>query len=242
MPPVPDSKFNPGIPSKPLFWLCSSIALCFPAVQVRMSIFSKWFGRSPAASLDSIRFDTSRYHTRSYQPNRHDWRTEDDLVVSLYFSKKRPDLPRLPWTPQLLHDFFSAHLTMTGASLVDCDLATAANCPAVRLLIKSPRNPIGNSFLGSLTVPFRDFSYVIKVQAEEDGATGVREAVLLDEALSSGRVQMLGDKLITNGWTADDPAYDPKFPRHPLTLVRQELRRIIDSLSLQPTVLKAPGF
>jgi hypothetical protein len=207
-----------------------------------MSYLGKWFGRSPAVALDSIRFDTSRYHTRSCYPNRHDWRTEDDLAVSLHLFTKRPDLPRPPWTPESLRDFFSSHLTMTGASLVDCDLATAANCPAIRLLIKAPRNPIGNSFLGSLTVPFRNFSYVIKVQAEEEGATGVREAVLLDEALSSGRVQMVGEKLVTNGWTADDPAYDSKFPRHPLTLVRQEMRRIIDSISLQPSVLNAPGF
>jgi hypothetical protein len=39
----------------------------------------------------------------------------------------------------------------------------------------------GVTYLGSLTIPFRDFSFVIKVQCWEEGITGLREALLFDE-------------------------------------------------------------
>jgi hypothetical protein len=49
------------------------------------------------------------------------------------------------------------------------------------------------TYVGSLTIPFLDFSFVIKVQCEEKGATGIREAVLLDRRLESGEMPSPSD-------------------------------------------------
>ncbi|EEF60651.1 hypothetical protein [Pedosphaera parvula] len=207
-----------------------------------MSIFGNWFNRRPAVSLDSIRFNTTGYHSRAFQPNRRDWCTEDDVAITLHFFDQRPDLPPVPWTPGLLRQFYETPLALTAARIIECDVTTAGGYPAVWLIIKSPANPIGNSFLGSLTIPFRNFSFVIKVQISEQESTGLREAVLMDEALRTGRIQTVGDRLITNDWTADDASYDSRFPLHPLSRVRQEMRRIAESALLEPDVLAAPLF
>jgi hypothetical protein len=80
----------------------------------------------------------------------------------------------------------------------------------------------------ALTLPFRDFSFVPRVECEERGRTGVREAVVLAEFLKVGSDDM-------DGWAADlydpslrteplrniseDEKYDAKFPDHSLSRV-----------------------
>ena len=45
-------------------------------------------------------------------------------------------------------------------------------------------------------MPFRDCSFVLKIQCEERGVTGVREAVLLDEKLGSGEVHLNPESIV----------------------------------------------
>ncbi|MBC8136664.1 MAG: hypothetical protein H8F28_12315 [Fibrella sp.] len=112
------------------------------------------------------------------------------------------------------------------------------------------------TFIGSLTLPFRDLSYVVKVQCAEEGVTGIRDAVVLDKMLEAGEIEFSGGKM--QGWMQDpyDPAvnaplmrnlsedirYDVDFPDHPLSRLRSILGRVQVSLHLAPEIKNAPPF
>jgi len=104
---------------------------------------------------------------------------------------------------------------------------------------------------------------VIKVQCAEHGVTGMREAVVLDGMLGSGRIKLedfpRGDKSgKVPGWMqdpygptiespllrnpAEDEQYDAQFPDHPLSRMRSVLRSVQSSLRLPPEIMNAPPF
>jgi hypothetical protein len=111
-------------------------------------------------------------------------------------------------------------------------------------------------YIGSLTVPFKHCSYVVKIQAEEAGMTGMREAVIADKLIREGKI-VPGEKDIL-GWAADpyDPTwkqgapmnlaerqeYDHLFPGHPLTIVRDGLKAVAGNMKLSKELLRAERF
>ena len=57
-------------------------------------------------------------------------------------------------------------------------------CRAVWLIVKAPQKPHGMTYIGSLTFPFRNFSFVLKAVCVEHGTPGMREAVVLERFLA----------------------------------------------------------
>jgi hypothetical protein len=64
----------------------------------------------------------------------------------------------------------------------------------------------------------------------------MREALLVDEALKNGTGHIKGDQFVPDGWSFDDERFDDRFPQHPLSRVRKELRHITSSLRIDPKV------
>jgi hypothetical protein len=98
------------------------------------------------------------------------------------------------------------------------------------------------------------------VQCEEQGTTGVREAIVLHELLGNGEIiidQNTKPGPIP-GWvpSADDPAfeslftgnrsqeekYDTRFPNHPLSRTRVLLRHIRNTICVTDEIRNAPKF
>ena len=117
----------------------------------------------------------------------------------------------------------------------------AGGVPAVRFLFKIPKQPSGMVYVGSFTLPFRDFSFVIKVQAEEHGVTGVREAMLVERLLASGAATP-ATIFDSPAWNPDAEAFDAEFPDHPVSRVRRVLDRVAHSLTIEPSIAGLPGF
>jgi hypothetical protein len=106
----------------------------------------------------------------------------------------------------------------------------------------------------ALCLPFRDFSFVLKIQCEERGTTGVRETVLLNEKLKSGEVHLDGraiagwmkdpyDVMRTSGLArnlADDNEFDQHFQNHPLSRARRFLDAAEANISVSDTIRSAP--
>ena len=91
-------------------------------------------------------------------------------------------------------------------------------------------------YIGSLTIPFRDFSFVIKIQCQEQGVTGMREALLVAEALRNGTGRIEDGRFVPVGWSVDDEQFDDKVPQHPLSRARRELRHIASTVQIEPRV------
>jgi hypothetical protein len=112
------------------------------------------------------------------------------------------------------------------------------------------------TYLGSLILPFRDLSFVVKVQCHEWGITGIRDSVILDEAWADGRVPSDADGL--HGWMHDpyDPAlnngfhynlseasgYDSRFPTHPLTRLRSVLGHLEQTIQVTSEARRSPAY
>jgi hypothetical protein len=127
---------------------------------------------------------------------------------------------------------------------------------AVRTLLKVRMEPRGFAFIGSLTLPFADCSYVVKAQSAERGMTGLREATVMAMQPASHAVDPETGALV--GWMqdpydaahagafmrnlADDRQYDATFPQHPLSKVRVYLDELATGLVVSPGIRKARPF
>lgn len=133
-------------------------------------------------------------------------------------------------------------------------ITTKSGLQAIRVIEKKPMAPHGMAYNGSLTmldIPF----YRVQVWCFEVGPTGLRDSVILNEFMAQGTLNPeLED---WGGWwidphnfgkqtplmqnVAENAKYDSKFPNHPLSQVREYLRRIEDSLQFDPTRQPPPA-
>jgi hypothetical protein len=205
-----------------------------------------WFGRKRdvTPAIDALSFDASawKYHGEP-QPNQMRlWQTPDHDAVSLHFFAIAPDLPRVRST-QEISAFYADGLKSSEATIVECNLAQVAHCPAIRLIIKVPQKPHGIMYQGVFTLPFRDFSFVIKIQCAEVGTTGVREAVLLDERIKSGDTpNVSGSGPVFPDWNPDAQEHDVRFPAHPISRLRRLLEHVNRTATMAASVSQFPRF
>lgn len=190
-------------------------------------------------SLASVVFDTAGYRDLGVQDGKHIWHTPQGDGVGLFFFPLHPDLPENARSEEELRQAFSASLT--GCKFVELHLIAVDDQPSVQSIIKSPQQPTGMTYVGSIIIPFRDFSFVLKVQCQEHGMTGMREAIILNGILAKGGVARDGSGLPV-GFSPDDPKYDAEFPKHPLSRLRTVLRHMEKSLRLNSSVRQLPPF
>jgi len=110
--------------------------------------------------------------------------------------------------------------------------------------------------LGSLTIPFKKCSYVVKIQAVEVGTTGLRDSLVSNQLLTEGKITLGGAGF--ENWFVDpyDPsfkkgtlmnaseelAYDAMFPEHPLSQARNLLTQIESQIVFADELSKYKKF
>ncbi|MCP4442237.1 MAG: hypothetical protein GY810_25285 [Aureispira sp.] len=80
--------------------------------------------------------------------------------------------------------------------------------------------------IGDLLIPTSDTTYMFTVHAGTN-TTGYRESVLMSKLLASEPELNLDDKELFAKNNSDDEKYDDEFAEHPLSLVRNALKRIL---------------
>jgi hypothetical protein len=205
-----------------------------------------WFTRKRdvTPTIDSLSFDTSawKYHGEQQPNQRRLWETIERDAVLLHFFGIPPDLPPVR-TMGELSAFYAEGLKASGAKVVECELDRLAGCPAIRLLIKVPQKPHGMMYQGVLTLPFRDFSFVVKIQCQETGTTGIRETILFEKRMRAGDTPQIGGPgPVFPDWNPDAPEHDLSFPTHPISRLRRLLGHVMSTATLDPSVRELPGF
>lgn len=170
------------------------------------------------------------------------WRTQDGDAVGLFYFDLPPDLPSRQPTMEAFCVEYRALTEGEGVMVVETGVEEVARLPAVRTIAKIPQTPTGITYVGSYTFPFRDFSYVVKIQCEEHGTTGIREAVLFEKGRSSGQLELDETGNLVGEFMPDDAIHDDDFPTHPLSRCRRSLEVIASSLSLADEVMGLPKF
>lgn len=175
---------------------------------------------------------------------------EQGIALSLNYFYSKPDIPSIKQVGRL-RDYYRNQIVAHNGGLIQVDLIDLKRYPAIKTIFKIPQQPKGVVYLGSLTIPFRDRSYVIKIQALELGMTGVRDSVILDRFLREGNVNI-------DNWSADPynstytkgtrmnkseaPEYDVEFEDHPLTRVRKYISEIEENIVFKPELEKLTKF
>ncbi|TQJ47823.1 hypothetical protein FBY34_7267 [Streptomyces sp. SLBN-115] len=175
------------------------------------------------------------------------WTDEAGLVLSVHFFPLIPDLPAPLHEPQRLGAGLTQLVAGAGGGLIEAVPGSVDGVPAVRQLVKMPLGSRpGQAFLGSWTVPRAGSSTVVKVQAAEGATTGMREAVIMAQV---GPAEYFRPHPYADGQpgglpyhVGDHEQWDPRFPDHPLTLVRAALHRITPTITFDDRFKALPPF
>lgn len=162
-----------------------------------------------------------------------------------------------PNIPPLLHDpaaLQSAWPPAFGGNL-SVDVVAIDGVRCARVLSKLRADTTELVYLGALIIPRRDYSFVVRVQCNEGGITGGREAVVLTLLMDEGHEVPSVDSRM-EGWhvgpevepplaarnLADDERWDGRFPTHPLSRCRRHLDRLQATTSLDASIRSDAPF
>jgi len=206
--------------------------------------------------LDSISFDTTGLIPQGQKNGVRVWQTPDGDGVGLYLFPVPPDILADINSLESLSSFYGNQLAAASVTGILIDTIDIDGCRFIKMVVRVPQQPLGMSYLGSLTLPFRDFSFVIKMQCAERGVTGMRESLIADELLSKGEIKIAKSGKF-DGWEqdlssntslpwkinrAEAPEYDILFPTHPLSILRRTLAQIESSIRITSDMKLEPKF
>lgn len=197
---------------------------------------------------DPISFDTAGL-TRAGERR---WRDGNGDRVCLSVFDMAPDLPVPLEEIAALRAGDAVRYARAGGALVECDPVAVHGLPALWQIVKlrSPDRCRGLVYLGSLLVPRATRSAVLKVQCDERGVTGAREAMVGSEVGPSlfylySPFRPGFDPRSVGGLpnhVADGREYDTQFPEHPLTRARVLLARLAATVAVDPGFRTLPPF
>lgn len=209
-------------------------------------------------TIQSLQFDTTGWSVEQETPDVVKWTNDKAQFLSLHFFAKKPDIPCALERMDTLRSAYREGLSHAAGAVISADRVVNNGLECVQLVFKTPRQPHGMVYVGSLTFPFADFSYVVKIQCAEFGSTGVRDSAVMDLLMKDGTVFVNPVTKKIEGWAADpydaqfvapllrnrsdDRQYDAQFPDHPLTAVRQILTGILRSVAADEAILGADKF
>ena len=206
-------------------------------------------------SQSAIAFDETGFERRGENDGVLIWLTPQGDGLGL-FHHPRPHIEADLSNVDRVRDFYRRSASEVGLGVVEIETTVVDGCTVVRTLFKAAEQPTGRTYHGALTFPFRDFSYVLKVQCEERGMTGVRDAFVSAALMVSGETGIESGRM--TGWLDDpyDPAeagpmtrnkserpeYDAQFPDHPLSRARWVLNHLERTVTIDEAVKAQPGF
>lgn len=209
-------------------------------------LFKRGAGRGVAKpSLDAVRFDVTGYAFQG-EPQAGKirvWLTPEGDGLGMYFFPMPPNLPANATSVEELAAYYRQMIGNSGGKLVEIRVVDAGGGPAIRTILSLPKQPSGRICVGSLTVPFQNFSFVLKCQCEEVGHTGLKAALLLDRSLAAEEpMPVEGGRFSIPGFDVDDPKHDAEFPHDPVARARRVLDRVAGSLAVAAEVRQLPSF
>ena len=216
-------------------------------------------------ALEAIDFDASGFRleprivdpnlaTRgSAGPSLRGWTNDQGDTLTVHFFQIPPDLPTPFRSVEELREFHRPRVTENGGGMISVDVSRERGLFVQSTVWKFPNEPEGAAYVGTLTIPCAQFSYVLKVQCAEQPPVGMRELTIAKEKLAA-----LGEgadpRLVLKGWAKDpydpqflaptlrneseDEKYDSRFPSHPLTRCRRTLASLRKSLEINAALVK----
>lgn len=181
--------------------------------------------------------------------------SQQSALIVLHFFDKEPDLPTAK-DLDYLKKFYRNIAAASNGGVIETDIINLHNIPCVKTIIKIPQQETGMAYIASITIPFENCSYVVKIQADEIGITGMRDALILDRLHKAGEVEIEEENI--KNWFEDpyDPdfrqgtlmnqseleKFDPEFPEHPLSVARSLIRSTAETIIFKKEIKELPAF
>ncbi len=214
------------------------------------------FFKKNKATINSLTIDDLGWALDKDEPSIKAWYSNDaPMMLSLNYFGVSPDLPPLDRIGTL-RNYYRELIAPLNAGLIQVDLINVQGFDVVKTIFKFAQEPSGVNYLASLTIPFKHCSYVIKLQADEHGVTGLRDVVVGNKLIAT--VELDDDGKSIKNWRVDpyEPdfnggalmnkseleRYDPDFPQHPLSQVRSLIQRIETSIVFDKVLNNAARF
>lgn len=217
------------------------------------NLFNK---KEPQVTINSVSVPDFGWNKVEENDSRIVWvNPEESALISLNFFDIQPDLPTIK-NLDFLKDFYRNSISEANGGVVEVSLLTVNNVPSVKTIFKFPQPERGMTYIASVTIPFENCSFVIKIQAAEVGTTGIRDAVVLNEMLMNGEVTLGEDRLenwfedpynpnFKNGTLmnkSEQEKYDTEFPEHPLSVARKAIIDAVRQTVFKPEINELAGF
>jgi hypothetical protein len=120
-----------------------------------------------AFTTDSIRFNTSGLMLRKNEPARQLWLNAFNDVIEFRAFDLQPDIPVRLSDARGLRAFYDSGAVSQQGTVIGLEVRAVQKFRAVLLELQLPAQPRGSTFVASITLPFREGSFVIKAQAIE---------------------------------------------------------------------------
>ncbi len=115
----------------------------------------------------SLRFDTAGLMLRKNEADRQLWLNGFNDIVELRVFDKPPDIPVRLRDAAGLRAHYDAAARTQSAQMLTLEVIDAAPLRLIRLLMREAAKPRGFTYVGSLAVPFKRGSFVLRHQATE---------------------------------------------------------------------------
>lgn len=217
------------------------------------NLFNK---KEPQVTINSVSVPDFGWNKVEENDSRIVWvNPEESALISLNFFDIQPDLPTIK-NLDFLKDFYRNSISEANGGVVEVSLLEVNKIPSVKTIFKIPQPERGMTYIASVTIPFENCSFVIKIQAAEVGTTGIRDAVILNQMLMSGEVTLGEDRLenwfedpynpnFKNGTLmnkSEQEKYDTEFPEHPLSVARKAIIDAVRQTVFKPEINELAGF
>jgi hypothetical protein len=207
-----------------------------------------------------VRVDLTGWTLETRSDTESRWHQGAGDLLSLHYFPLPPDIPAPLEQLPVVRARYRKDLASRGGGIVEVEAQPLAGLLAVRSIFKFPQQPTGTSYVASLTLPFAECSFVLKVQCPEQGTTGMRDSVILGQVRSETRFTTQEEfrRWMDEQWFQDpydpadrspvrrnqseDPVHDARFPDHPLSRARRYLASLVSTLRISPALLQARPF
>ena len=204
--------------------------------------------------LEHIEFDMVglKFHSETNRALKV-WTNPEADVVTLNLFRSPPDISVSLSNLEGLRNIYREQVTGAKGGLIEVIVLEISDVPSIKTIFKLPQKIAGVAYVASITIPFKDFSFVLKITCQERGFGGTRETRILEQRRISLREK--GDtRDALEGWNSDpydssfqskllmtfaeNEIFDSDFPDHPVSRARFWIRKFAESVKLDKTLLK----
>ena len=209
-------------------------------------------------SLEQIQFDTVglKFHSETNRVLKV-WTNPEADVVTLNLFLTAPDIRVSLANLEGLREMYREQVAAAKGGLIEVSTLEISNIPSIKTIFKLPQKMAGVAYVAAITIPFKDFSFVLKITCQERGFGGTRETRILEQRRLA--LQEKGEtRDVMIGWNADpydqnfksellmtfaeNSVFDADFPDHPISRARFWVAEFEKTLKLEKSLLAYEPF